>query len=233
MTYECRADEDEEECESQEGDDQSERAEDIQHDGNGVLEFIDEENNNVNVVSSFLALYKAMEGEQGRYVSVDGEGWRVHGWPSFSSKADLQHAAKLYSISAHQECIVVESTTKLLVLRCKKAKQSQCPWKPNVMVVKGFKHCRPVLSIDGTHLYGKYKGTLMIAMGCDGNNQLFPLAFALTEDQHPSIMAAMSDVHLGWSEPYAYHRVSAQQWLEAIPFEKWRSLMTEVEGMAS
>ena len=80
-------------------------------------------------------------------------------------------------------------------------------------------------------------------------------------------MAAMSDVHLGWFEPYAYHRVcmrhlannfmtrfkdkilknlmckaalatkiekfnkhmntigrinaTAQQWLEAIPFEKW------------
>ncbi|XP_010660151.1 uncharacterized protein LOC104881478 [Vitis vinifera] len=347
----------------------------------------------------------------------------------FNSKADLQHAAKLYSLSQHQEYVVVSSTTKLLVLRCKKAEQSQCPWKLHAMVVKGttsfainkhngphkcvnpclnrdhqqldsnliaahiqgmikaqftlsvaaiqasivekfgyqmsyknaskaklkaltnlfgdfyksyaelphffialeqanpgcvvisktfpgimenteifqrvfwtfqpsiegFKHCRPVLSIDGTHLYGKYKGTLMIAMGCDGNNQLFPLAFALTEgenidswgwflacirtrvtnrrklcvisDRHPGIMAAMSDVHLGWSEPYAYHRVcmrhlasnfmtrfkdkilknlmcrgalatkiekfnkhmntigrinaAAQQWLEAIPFEKW------------
>ena len=49
MTYECRADadEDEKECESQEGDDQSERAEDIQHDGHGVFEFINEENSNV------------------------------------------------------------------------------------------------------------------------------------------------------------------------------------------
>ncbi|RVW75039.1 Serine/threonine-protein phosphatase 7 long form-like [Vitis vinifera] len=367
-----REDEDEEECESQEGDDQSERAEDIQHDGEGV-EFIDEENNNVNVVSSFLALHEAMEGEQGRYVSVDGEGCdmsnnpdpedpiefspvQYHSAPSlqfenvenignavssdwtpwgntnignsggefmvgqvFNSKADLQHAAKLYSISAHQEYVVVESTTKLLVLRCKKAKQSQCPWKLRAMVVKGttsfainkyngphkcvnpclnrdhqqldsnliaahiqgmikaqftlsvaaiqaklphffialeqanpgcvvisktfpgimenteifqrvfwtfhpsiegFKHCRPVLSIDGTHLYGKYKGTLMIAMGCDGNNQLFPLAFALTEDRHPGIMAAMSDVHLGWSEPYAYHRVCMRH-LATIPFEKW------------
>ena len=37
---------------------------------------------------------------------------------------------------------------------------------------KGFKHCRLVLNIDGTHLYRKYKDTLMIIMGCDGNNQL-------------------------------------------------------------
>ena len=47
--------------------------------------------------------------------------------------------------------------------------------------IEGFNHCRPILSIDGTHLYGKYKCTLMIAMGCDGNNQLFPLAFAIIE----------------------------------------------------
>ena len=46
--------------------------------------------------------------------------------------------------------------------------------------IEGFKHCRSILSIDGTHLYGKYKGTLMIVMGCGGNNQLFPLAFAIT-----------------------------------------------------
>ncbi|RVX14808.1 hypothetical protein CK203_011917 [Vitis vinifera] len=74
MTYECRADEDEKECESQEGDDQSEGVEDVQHDGHRAFKFMDKENNNVNVVSSFLALHKAMENEQGRYVSVDGKG---------------------------------------------------------------------------------------------------------------------------------------------------------------
>ena len=41
--------------------------------------------------------------------------------------------------------------------------------------IEGFEHCCPVLSIDDTHLYGKYKGTLLIVMGCDGNNQLFPV----------------------------------------------------------
>ena len=50
--------------------------------------------------------------------------------------------------------------------------------------IEGFEHCRPVMSIDGTHLYGKYKATLLIAMGCDINNQLFPLAFAITEGKN-------------------------------------------------
>ena len=50
--------------------------------------------------------------------------------------------------------------------------------------IEGFNHCRPILSIDGTHLYGKYKSTLMIGMGRDRNNQLFPLTFAITEGEN-------------------------------------------------
>ena len=105
-------------------------------------------------------------------------------------------------------------------------------FKPSI---EGFEHYRPVMSIDGTHLYGKYKDKLLIAMECDGNNQLFPLAIAITEgknteswgwflacirnrvtqrtricvtfDRHLGIMAAMTDPHLGWAAPSAYHRI--------------------------
>jgi hypothetical protein len=42
-------------------------------------------------------------------------------------------------------------------------------------------HCHPVLSIDGTFLLGKYKGTLLVAISCDADNALVPLAFALVE----------------------------------------------------
>ena len=45
----------------------------------------------------------------------------------FNSKAYLQHVVKLYSISAHQEYVVVSSTQKMFVLKCKKVEQSQCP----------------------------------------------------------------------------------------------------------
>ena len=40
----------------------------------------------------------------------------------FNSKFDLQEAAKIYSIKAHQEFVVVASSKKLFVLRCKMAK---------------------------------------------------------------------------------------------------------------
>ncbi|XP_074313527.1 uncharacterized protein LOC141648705 [Silene latifolia] len=102
--------------------------------------------------------------------------------------------------------------------------------------IKGFPHCRPIITIDGTHLYGKYKGVLMIAMGVDANDQLYPLAFAIVEkettdtwswflacirclvtqrtglcvisDRHKGIMKAMNENGTGWEEPFAYHRFS-------------------------
>ena len=71
------------------------RAEDIQHDGDRVFEFIDEENNNVNVVLSFLAPYEAMESEQGRYVSVDGEGCDM------SNNLDSEDPIEFSSVQYH------------------------------------------------------------------------------------------------------------------------------------
>ncbi|XP_030934495.1 uncharacterized protein LOC115959952 [Quercus lobata] len=47
--------------------------------------------------------------------------------------------------------------------------------------IAAFKYCRPVISIDGTHLYGKYKGVLMIAMATDANQKVLPLAFAVVD----------------------------------------------------
>ncbi|XP_052119026.1 uncharacterized protein LOC107494136 [Arachis duranensis] len=34
--------------------------------------------------------------------------------------------------------------------------------------IEAFRHCKPLFSIDGTHLYGKYGGTLLIAIAQDG-----------------------------------------------------------------
>ena len=60
----------------------------------------------------------------------------------------------------------------------------QCVFWSFKASIEGFEHCRPIMSIDGTHLYGKYKGTLLIAMGCDGNNRMFPLGFAIIEGEN-------------------------------------------------
>jgi hypothetical protein len=50
--------------------------------------------------------------------------------------------------------------------------------------VAGFAHCRPIISVDGTFLTGKYKGTLMTVVGMTAKNQLLSLAFALVESEN-------------------------------------------------
>ena len=49
--------------------------------------------------------------------------------------------------------------------------------------IAGFTHCRPVISIDGTHLYGKYRVKLLIAMATNTNNEIFLLAFAVMDGE--------------------------------------------------
>ena len=133
---------------------------------------------------------------------------------------------------ANPECVVIWKTCDINMPNTEIFQRVFWSFNPSI---EGFEHCHPVMSIDGTHLYGKYKGTLLIAMGCDGNNQLFPLAFSITEgentdswgwflacirnrvtqrtgicvifDRHPGIMAAMTDPHLGWVASSAYHRI--------------------------
>ena len=68
--------------------------------------------------------------------------------------------------------------------------------------IRGFKHCRPVITIDGTHLYGKYKGVLLIAMGVDANGQIFPLAFAIVyqEDYQEEIARNLIAKEIFWTK---------------------------------
>ncbi|KAL0008664.1 hypothetical protein SO802_010166 [Lithocarpus litseifolius] len=49
--------------------------------------------------------------------------------------------------------------------------------------IAAFRYCRPVISFDGTHLYGKYRGVLMIAMATNANQKVLPLAFAVVDKE--------------------------------------------------
>ncbi|XP_016187674.1 uncharacterized protein LOC107629404 [Arachis ipaensis] len=99
--------------------------------------------------------------------------------------------------------------------------------------IRAFRHCKPVVQIDGTHLYGKYKGCLLVAVSQDGNNNIVPIAFAIVEgetsdawhfflsnlrqhvvtrdgvglisNRHDSIGSAISRSNGAWSPPRAFH----------------------------
>ncbi|RVX13203.1 hypothetical protein CK203_017957 [Vitis vinifera] len=48
-------------------------------------------------------------------------------------------------------------------------------------------------------------GTLLIAIGYDSNNQLFPLAFAITEEENTDSWIVVNETYSGWTEPDAYY----------------------------
>ncbi|RYR24778.1 hypothetical protein Ahy_B02g058317 [Arachis hypogaea] len=99
--------------------------------------------------------------------------------------------------------------------------------------IRAFRHCKPIVQVDGTHLYGKYKGCLLVAVSQDDNNNIVPIAFAIVEgetsdawhfflsnmrqhvvtrdgvglisDRHESINAAVERSNGAWSPPRAFH----------------------------
>ncbi|XP_016191917.1 uncharacterized protein LOC107632773 [Arachis ipaensis] len=99
--------------------------------------------------------------------------------------------------------------------------------------IVAFRHCKPLVQVDGTHLYGKYKGALLVAVAQDGNQNIVPIAFAIVEgetadaweffltnlrryvvtidgvgiisDRHTSIDAAIARSNGAWSPPKAWH----------------------------
>lgn len=47
---------------------------------------------------------------------------------------------------------------------------------------KGFlEGCRPIIGLDGCHLKGAYTGQILVAVAKDGNENIFPVAYAVVE----------------------------------------------------
>ncbi|XP_071933661.1 uncharacterized protein [Coffea arabica] len=100
--------------------------------------------------------------------------------------------------------------------------------------IEGFRHLKPVICVDGTFLKGPYRGKILTAVAFDADNHLFPLAFALVDEENNRSwswfmrllriqvcgdiqnICVISDRHHGiinamrtlpeWKEPLAVHR---------------------------
>ena len=68
----------------------------------------------------------------------------------------------------------------VLVEGVRQFKRMFCAYNP---CIYGFKHCKLVIYLDGTLLYGKYRSVLLTAKAVDGNNAILPLAFALVKKE--------------------------------------------------
>ncbi|RVW19595.1 hypothetical protein CK203_116607 [Vitis vinifera] len=66
-------------------------------------------------------------------------------------------------------------------------KQYERLWDYAAAIRKGFlEGCRPLIGIDGCHLKGTTGGQLLVAVGKDGNDNIFPIAFAIVEIENKS-----------------------------------------------
>ncbi|XP_052736606.1 uncharacterized protein LOC108328482 [Vigna angularis] len=82
--------------------------------------------------------------------------------------------------------------------------------------IEGFKYCKPILQVDGTFLTGKYHGTLLTAIGQDGNRNIFPLAFAIVEAyevKQPTVTTKLAALRNQYPQQV--------QWIDKIPLQKW------------
>ncbi|XP_057723572.1 uncharacterized protein LOC130939487 [Arachis stenosperma] len=99
--------------------------------------------------------------------------------------------------------------------------------------IVAFRPCKLLVQVDGTHLYGKYKGALLIAVTQDETQNIVPIAFVIVEgetsdaweffltnlrryvvtidgvgiisDRHTSIDAAIARSNGAWSPARAWH----------------------------
>ncbi|KAL5128684.1 hypothetical protein HKD37_14G040884 [Glycine soja] len=81
---------------------------------------------------------------------------------------------------------------------------------------EAFKHCKPIIQVDDTHLYGKYSGTLLMATSQDGNGGVLPLAFAVVEAYTPC--KHIFDQNL---EKFRELSPAIATWIDRISKEKW------------
>ncbi|XP_072079935.1 uncharacterized protein [Arachis hypogaea] len=99
--------------------------------------------------------------------------------------------------------------------------------------IVAFRQCKPLVQVDGTHLYEKYKSALLVAVAYDGNQNIVLIAFAIVQgetadaweffltnlrryvitidgvgiisNRHSSIDAAIARSNGAWSPPRAWH----------------------------
>ncbi|XP_016199309.1 uncharacterized protein LOC107640284 [Arachis ipaensis] len=50
--------------------------------------------------------------------------------------------------------------------------------------IEAFQQCKSLVSVNGTHLYGKYGGVLLVAIAQAGNSNIILVAFALVEGEN-------------------------------------------------
>uniref|UniRef100_A0A803PIB8 MULE transposase domain-containing protein n=1 Tax=Cannabis sativa TaxID=3483 RepID=A0A803PIB8_CANSA len=109
----------------------------------------------------------------------------------FDSKQVLVNAMSMYSMKNNYQHKVKRFSTQDYVLTCL---DDKCHWYFRASVygktsmffaigifIQNWKHCTPIIVVDGTFLKSAYGGTLLIASSQNANRGIFPLDFAIVD----------------------------------------------------
>ncbi|KAI5681364.1 hypothetical protein M9H77_02591 [Catharanthus roseus] len=90
--------------------------------------------------------------------------------------------------------------------------------------INGFQHCRPVISVDGTHLWGPYKGILLITSTWDTNNHVFPLYLQSLIKNHSKVGIGSSNFYDNMLSKIDMPERKLSSENLTIDLEKWKLL---------
>ncbi|RYR34087.1 hypothetical protein Ahy_A10g048807 [Arachis hypogaea] len=116
----------------------------------------------------------------------------------YSSRKSVVTEIRSYTISRGVDYNVYESKPQMFYTKCKTYGQSRPLYNGSEEVnsdrilyrvfgsfnpcIRAFRHCKLLVQVDGIHLYEKYKGTLLVGVAQDGNQNIVPITFALRLD---------------------------------------------------
>ncbi|XP_016192094.1 uncharacterized protein LOC107632969 [Arachis ipaensis] len=166
--------------------------------------------------------------EFSEYVNTEAIKPLVEADPSIKVKSIIAEVQSKfnYTISYRKAWLAKQKAMEKIFGGCKSSYEAFPTWfeamvakEPSAAVeyeiAYAFRSCKPVVQIDNTHLYGKYKGALLVTVSQDGNGNIVPLAFAIVKvnrdgvalisDRHESIISAVGRSNGAWEYPRAIH----------------------------
>ncbi|XP_019197083.1 PREDICTED: uncharacterized protein LOC109190938 [Ipomoea nil] len=121
------------------------------------------------------------------YTLSKKQAWRA----LVKAKGEIRHEAEDYFNKIWSYCMEIERTNPKCTYKVKLSELQEdgkdrflrmyiC-WEA---MKEGFKHCRRIIGLDGCHLKCKTGGQLLTAVGIDGNESIFPIAYAIVEGEN-------------------------------------------------
>ncbi|XP_038904494.1 protein FAR-RED ELONGATED HYPOCOTYL 3-like [Benincasa hispida] len=107
-------------------------------------------------------------------------------WCAREAEYDLTRGTSEYSYSilhAYEEMLKIENPGTVFKIKLEDDVHFKYMFMALGPCIRDFTSYWPLIIVDGSHLKGKYKGTMLVAVSMDGNNQLYPLAYVMVDNE--------------------------------------------------